>query len=184
MPANELRPVVEADRDLLRHWRNQPDVRRFMYTDHVISEDEHAAWFARALTRDDARFWVIRSDGQDVGLVNLYDIDRRHGTCFWAFYIGETDVRGKGVGAFTEFTTLERVFGELGLRKLCCEVLDTNPAVIALHERFGFTREGVFRAQIVKEDGPVDVVRLGLLADEWAAVRDGHREALGAKGIL
>jgi UDP-4-amino-4,6-dideoxy-N-acetyl-beta-L-altrosamine N-acetyltransferase len=181
---NELRPLAAEDSPTLLRWRNLPEIARHMYTDHTISPEEHAAWFERALRRDDARYRVIVADGVDVGLVNLTEIDRRQRTCSWAFYIAEPSARGKGVGAFTEYTTLETVFAEIGFRKLSCEVLDSNPAVLAMHERFGFVREGRFREQIEKAGDPVDVHRLGILAREWSRVRDGHREALLAKGIL
>lgn len=175
---NALRPVTDDDAPMLLRWRNLPEVARHMYTDHEISPQEHAAWFERIRTRDDVRFWVITTGGVDVGLVNISDIDPRHGTCSWAFYIAEVDARGKGVGSFTEYTILETVFGEMKLRKLSCEVLATNPAVLAMHERFGFVREGCLREQIEKPDGPVDVYRLGMLSREWQQVREQHRKAL------
>lgn len=181
---NELRPLAPADSPTLLRWRNLPEIARHMYTDHEISPEEHAAWFERTLAREDVRYWAIVADGTDVGVVNLTEIDERHGTCSWAFYIADPAARGKGTGAFTEYTILELVFSEMGLRKLSCEVLETNPAVLAMHERFGFVREGRFREQILKDGSPVDVHRLGILAREWSEVRDGHREALLEKGIL
>lgn len=155
-----------------------------MYTDHAITPEEHAAWFRRARTRDDARYWIITTGGIDVGLVNLVDIDRHHGTASWAFYIADVAARGKGIGAYTEYTVLEIAFGDMGLRKLSCEVLASNSAVLAMHERFGFVREGCFREQIRKSGGTVDVYRLGILAREWQEVRGQHREALLEKEII
>lgn len=181
---NELRPLAPADSPTLLRWRNLPEIARHMYTDHTISPEEHTAWFERTLRRDDVRYWVIVADGVDVGVVNLTEIDRRQRTCSWAFYIAEAAARGKGTGAFTEYTVLELVFSEMGLRKLSCEVLESNPAVLAMHERFGFVREGRFREQILKDGAPVDVHRLGILAPEWSRVRDGHHETLLEKGIL
>jgi UDP-4-amino-4,6-dideoxy-N-acetyl-beta-L-altrosamine N-acetyltransferase len=49
-----LRPVTEEDAPTLLRWRNQPEVARQMFTDHTIGPEEHAAWLARALARDDA----------------------------------------------------------------------------------------------------------------------------------
>jgi UDP-4-amino-4,6-dideoxy-N-acetyl-beta-L-altrosamine N-acetyltransferase len=181
---NELRPLTAEDSPTLLRWRNLPEIARYMYTDHTISPEEHAAWFERTLERDDARYWIIAADGIDVGLVNVTDIDPRHRTGSWAFYIADPSARGKGTGAFTEYTILELVFSELGLRKLSCEVLASNPAVVAMHERFGFVHEGCFREQILKAEGPVDVHRLGILSREWSQARDAHREALLEKGIL
>lgn len=181
---NELRPLTPEDSPTLLRWRNLPEIARYMYTDHAISPEEHAAWFDRTMNRDDARYWIIVADGVDVGVVNITDIDPHHRTCSWAFYIADPAARGKGTGAFTEYTILESVFSEMGMRKLSCEVLASNPAVLAMHERFGFVREGCFREQVLKAEGPVDVHRLGILAREWSQAREGHRETLLEKGIL
>jgi len=181
---NALRPLSDDDAAMLLRWRNLPEISRYMYTDHIITPQEHAAWFQRARARDDARYWVITTGGVDVGLVNLSDIDMHHRTSSWAFYIADVAARGKGVGAFTEYTILEVVFGEMGLRKLSCEVLASNPAVLGMHERFGFIREGCFREQIEKPEGPVDVYRLGILAREWQQVRERHRDALLEKNVI
>jgi UDP-4-amino-4,6-dideoxy-N-acetyl-beta-L-altrosamine N-acetyltransferase len=179
---NALRLVRPVDSSTLLRWRNQPEVARYMFTDHVISPEEHEAWFARALSREDAYYWIITADGEDVGMVSVTDIDRRHGTGAWAFYIAE-EVRGRGIGAFTEYTLLNIVFDELGLRKLIGEVLVCNPQVLAMHERFGFVCEGVLRAHVLKGGEALDVYRIGILREEWAGVREIHRAALLEKGI-
>jgi UDP-4-amino-4,6-dideoxy-N-acetyl-beta-L-altrosamine N-acetyltransferase len=181
---NELRPLTAEDSPTLLRWRNLPEIARYMYTDHTIPPEEHAAWFERTLQRDDARYWIIVADGIDVGVVNLTEVNLRHRTGSWAFYIADPAARGKGTGAFTEYTMLELAFSEMELRKLSCEVLASNPAVLTMHERFGFVREGCFREQILKAEGPIDVHRLGILSREWSKARDTHREALLEKGIL
>ncbi len=181
---NMLRTLEPDDAPTLLRWRNLPEVSRYMYTDHEITPEEHRAWFERALTRQDARYWIIAADGRDLGFVAVTEIDPRHLTASWAFYIAEAGARGKGVGAFTEYTVLNFVFDELRLRKLSCEVLSTNPAVLAMHERFGFVQEGLFREQISKPEGPVDVHRLAILEREWRAARDRHRDALLERGII
>ena len=54
----QMREMVEADLPLVLHWRNQADVRRFMYTHHEISEAEHSEWF-EAATADSRRHLLI-----------------------------------------------------------------------------------------------------------------------------
>ena len=179
-----LRPLTADDAAMLLRWRNSPEVSRFMYTDHLITPDEHAAWLDGALGRADARYWVMTCDAVDVGFATLTDIDRRQGTASWALYIGEPNVRGSGMGAFTTYTVLEYAFGQLRLRKLSCEVLGTNTTAFAMYESFGFVREGRFREQILKPDGPVDVYRLGILTREWDGIRDHHRARLMERGII
>jgi UDP-4-amino-4,6-dideoxy-N-acetyl-beta-L-altrosamine N-acetyltransferase len=169
-----LRPLRLDDVLTVRRWRNDPDVARYMYTDHPIGEAEHARWFAQALDSPDRVYWIVELDGRPVGLANVYAIARDHGRAYWAFYLADPSVRGRGVGSFVERFVLRHAFAELGLRKLCCEVLATNEAVVRMHQKFGFVVEGVLRHHVTKQGRPEDVVTLGMLADEWRE-RDGGR---------
>jgi len=166
-----LRSLALADTVRVREWRNLPEVAAYMYTDHQISEGEHARWFAGALTGDTRRYWIIELDDEPVGLANLYDISQLHGRAYWAFYLADARVRGRGVGSFTERFVMRHVFAELELDKLCCEVLATNEGVVKMHERYGFRVDGLLRQHVRKGGGRVDVVTMSLLREEWAVGR-------------
>jgi UDP-4-amino-4,6-dideoxy-N-acetyl-beta-L-altrosamine N-acetyltransferase len=177
-----LRPLKPDDSPRVHGWRNSPGVAAHMYTDHEIAPDEHARWFAAALTAADRVYWIIEDNGAPVGLVNLTGIDPVRRRCEWAYYLGEASVRGRGVGAAVEFIVLDHVFGPMGLHKLWCEVLIENEPVWRLHESFGFLREARYRDHVWKQGRFQDVVGLGLLANDWAAARGGCAERLAAKG--
>jgi len=178
-----LRAVREDDRPRLLAWRNDPAVSAYMYGDHVIGQDEHDRWFDGMAGSDRAAYWVIEVDGAPVGLANLADIDRKNRRCAWAYYLASPSVRGLGVGSYVEFWMIEHVFGGLGLEKLWCEVLLSNEAVWKLHMTYGFQREALFRHHVIKGGVPLDVVGLGLLSDEWPALRPALAERLRAKGF-
>ncbi|MCW8138887.1 MAG: UDP-4-amino-4,6-dideoxy-N-acetyl-beta-L-altrosamine N-acetyltransferase [Planctomycetota bacterium] len=178
-----LRPVEPGDRELIRCWRNQPDVARFMHTEHEITPEEHDRWFARMLIDDSVAYWVIELDQEPVGLVYLTQIDLRNERCSWAFYLASSTVRGRGVGSVVEFTILRHVFEHLGLQKLCCEVLDFNQPVIDMHASFGFVEEGRLRQHIRKPDRRCDVVLMAMLRSEWEAARPRLLQRLESKGL-
>jgi UDP-4-amino-4,6-dideoxy-N-acetyl-beta-L-altrosamine N-acetyltransferase len=178
-----LRPVEATDKDQLRVWRNLPDIRAWMYSDHVISPEEHERWFNAALADPARKYWIIQVDGRPVGLANLYDIAPAHRKCSWAYYLADGSTRGKGVGAFVEFKVIEHVFVDHGLNKLSCEVLIGNEAVWKLHESFGFKREALLRAHVWKDGEPADVIGLGLLAEDWGATRPESLRRLREKGF-
>lgn len=178
-----MRPMTAGDGDRILAWRNSPDVRAYMYTDHLISPDEHARWLEGALADPRRRYWVIEAEGQPVGLANLYDIDERHGRCAWAYYLAEPAARGKGLGSAVEFWVIEQVFGPLGLTKLWCEVLISNEPVWRLHLKHGFREEARLRRHVLKNGEWQDVLGLGLLAEEWAERREAMAERLRSKGF-
>jgi UDP-4-amino-4,6-dideoxy-N-acetyl-beta-L-altrosamine N-acetyltransferase len=182
-PKMNLRPLEASDRDRLLAWRNQPEIARWMYSDHAISPEEHARWFAGALADGRRRYWVIEADGLPVGLANLYDLAPEHGRTSWAYYLADPSTRGQGIGAFVEYWVIEQVFGALSLNKLWCEVLIGNEAVWRLHEGFGFRREALFREHVRKDGVAADVVGLGLLKADWAEARSASRARLVARGF-
>ena len=166
-----LRDLELADMIRILGWRNLPEVASYMYTDHQISEAEHARWFAGAMTDETKRYWVIELHGDAVGLANLYDIAASHKRCYWAFYLADDRVRGKGVGSFTERYVMRHVFEAMAFEKLCCEVLASNEAVVKMHQRYGFSIDGILRRHVIKAGQRVDVVTMSLLREEWASGR-------------
>jgi UDP-4-amino-4,6-dideoxy-N-acetyl-beta-L-altrosamine N-acetyltransferase len=179
-----LRVVREEDKELIHSWRNSPNVAKYMYTDHRISEGEHERWFDAAIKDSSRKYWIIVYDNEAIGLANLYDMDSVNKRCFWAFYIASRKVRGKGVGSLVEYHILSYVFEDLGFNKLCCEVLSFNQSVIEMHKSFGFQQEGLYRQHRVKNGNYIDVVALAMLRREWDAHKPQIEMKLKAKEIL
>jgi UDP-4-amino-4,6-dideoxy-N-acetyl-beta-L-altrosamine N-acetyltransferase len=173
MPLSRL---TESDLELILSWRNALEVRRNMYTHHEISPDEHRAWFER-MRQDPSARWYLYQDaaGEPQGVVSFTAIDPAQQTAFWGFY-AKPEARA-GTGLRILYEALELGFGRLDLRKINGEALATNTVSITLHKKVGFTPEGVFRAQHFDGTAEIDVVRLGMLASEWAE----HRERLVAR---
>jgi UDP-4-amino-4,6-dideoxy-N-acetyl-beta-L-altrosamine N-acetyltransferase len=163
-----LRPVERKDLEKLLEWRNADRIRAYMYTDHLIGQEEHAAWFERLGTNDTARALIFEVNGRPLGVVNVTRIDRLNGTCHWGFYIGETD-SPKGSGTALGYLGLEYIFGTLGIRKVTGEAFAFNEASIAFHRRLGFSREGHFVAHVMKNGSFQDILSFALFRDQWEA---------------
>lgn len=165
----QLTPLLSLDREsqlLLRHIRNEPNVRRWMYTDHLVSEAEHLKWIER-LSKHDANlvFAILGADRMPLGAVSANSIDRLHRKCDWAFYLSES-ARG-GLGAAIEASFIDFAFDTLGIEKLNCEVIEGNDTVVKLHKRFLFCDEGFRRSNIIKNDVRTGVHLLGLTKTDW-----------------
>jgi UDP-4-amino-4,6-dideoxy-N-acetyl-beta-L-altrosamine N-acetyltransferase len=180
----ELKPIGPEDKDRLRTWRNDPDVGRFMYTTHEISAEEHERWFERQLSLDDREAFTILMDGDPVGAAFVSDIDRENRRAYWAFYLADPRTRGRGVGSAVEVLVLNHAFDDLGLHKLCCEVLSFNEAVIAMHQKFGFQPQGVLREHFFRDGQWVDVHQLAMWADDWTVGRAAFEEKLRGRGLI
>ncbi|AFY35676.1 UDP-4-amino-4,6-dideoxy-N-acetyl-beta-L-altrosamine N-acetyltransferase [Calothrix sp. PCC 7507] len=161
-----LRALNESDLEQVLEWRNSERIRTNMYTDHIISIEEHREWFKKISLDNNAVYKVFEFKGRSLGVVNATQIDRVNQKCSWAFYLGDENVPF-GSGAVMEFLFLEYVFEELKIRKLCCEVFVFNLTTIKLHKKFGFREEGYFKQHILKNNTYEDVISMALLVDEW-----------------
>jgi UDP-4-amino-4,6-dideoxy-N-acetyl-beta-L-altrosamine N-acetyltransferase len=178
----ELRDLKREDSRRILGWRNAEHVAAYMYGDHAITPVEHEAWLKAALNTPDRHYWIIKDDGLPVGLVGLTGVNPVWRRCDWAYYLGDPNTRGKGIGACVELMVLDHVFGPLGMNKLCCEVFADNEAVWKLHESFGFTREAYYRDHVFKAGRFRDVIGLAILARDWSAGRPACAARLREKG--
>jgi UDP-4-amino-4,6-dideoxy-N-acetyl-beta-L-altrosamine N-acetyltransferase len=145
--------------------RNDASVRRRMYTDHEISLPEHQKWLNRVNQDESRRDFAVLHKGLPIGVVSAVDINSKHGTASWAYYLQDS-ARG-GIGAFIEYCFIEYIFNELKVDKLNCEVIEGNAAVVKLHEKFLFSKEGFRRSNVVKDGVRCGVYLLGLTGEDW-----------------
>jgi UDP-4-amino-4,6-dideoxy-N-acetyl-beta-L-altrosamine N-acetyltransferase len=159
-----VRPMNEGDLERVLAWRNHPDVRRYMFTQHEISHEEHARWFARASQDPERHLLVFEMDMTPLGFINIHQI-ANGGIADWGFYAASD--APKGTGRALGEAALRYTFETVGLHKLCGQALAFNERSIHFHLALGFKREGVLRQQHFDGQQYADVVFFGLLASEW-----------------
>jgi len=162
----ELRRLTREDAPQILHWRNQKRIRENMYTDHIITFEEHMDWIERALHDPCGHYLIFMWRGRMAGFVSITNVDKLQSRASWAFYLGETDLP-KGSGVAMEYLALEYAFETIGLRKLSCEVFSFNTTVIKLHDRFGFQQEALYKDHALKNGKFVDVVGLAMFQNAW-----------------
>jgi UDP-4-amino-4,6-dideoxy-N-acetyl-beta-L-altrosamine N-acetyltransferase len=167
-----LRDLKESDIEKVRLWRNSDEVSKYMYTSEKISTEQQINWFNRVKDDQTSKYWVIEYDGKDLGLASLTNINHNLNSCYWAFYLGDSSVRGAGIGGKVEYNIMKYVFENLQLNKLRCEVFVFNDKVISMHEKFGFRREAYYREHCLKDEIFHDVVGLAMLKSEWNSLKN------------
>jgi len=167
--------LKEEHLEQVRLWRMKPEVSEYMYTSPDISAEQQKKWYSNIKNDQTKKHWIIEADGERVGLVNLYNIDLTNKKAYWAYYLGETSVQGKGIGTQVELNILQYVFDVMKLNKLCCEVFTSNEKVIKLHEKFGSKVEGTLKEHIYKNGRFYDVVTMGALKSYWEKIKGQFR---------
>jgi UDP-4-amino-4,6-dideoxy-N-acetyl-beta-L-altrosamine N-acetyltransferase len=158
-----LRRLRAEDSERVFRWRNSRQVAHGMLTQHQISQAEHSRWFAGVLRSARARYWVICAGDRPAGLAHLYEIDRERRACRWGFYIGEPDLRGRGIALAALVTLIDHAFGDLGLEVILADVLASNEASLGLHRRLGF----------VEHERGHRAILLRLDRDDWKRWKEG-----------
>lgn len=159
-----VRQMVAADLERVLAWRNHPDVRRFMYTQHEISLGEHTRWFEKACKNPKRHLLVYENASTPLGFINLHQF-APGGIADWGFYAAPD--APKGTGYLLGQAALQYAFIDLGLHKLCGQALAYNDRSVRFHQNLGFQQEGLLRQQHFDGQHYHDVVCFGLLASEW-----------------
>lgn len=159
-----LRTMTTEDLERVLAWRNHPDIRRYMYTQHEISPEEHHRWFEKASLDPSRRLLVFELDGVPCGYVQFSGV-AAGGIADWGFYVSPE--AEKGTGRALGYTALDHAFQELALHKVFGQALAFNERSIAFHISLGFSREGVLRDQHFDGKRYHDVICFGLLRNEW-----------------
>ena len=173
----KLRPLAESDLDLVLKWRNSDRVSKHMYTDHMISPEEHRAWFERMKTNPDTHPQIFEYRDRPIGLVNLSRVDRPNSKCVWGFYIGATDLPG-GCGSALGYFGLEHIIEHLKFRKVIGEVFSFNSDSLRFHKRLGFVEEGCLVQHVLKDGKYHDIITLAVFDEAWRAGRAALEEEL------
>lgn len=155
----QIREMTEADLPQVLAWRNHPDIRRFMLTQHEISLHEHRHWYAQAHADATRRLLIVEQADQALGFVQFNRV-APGGIADWGFYAAPDAVRGSG--QTLGHTALAYAFQTLQLQKVCGQALVFNQASIRFHLGLGFVQEQRLPAQRASGLSPHDLLIFGL----------------------
>ena len=114
-----LRPATDADSPDVLRWRNHPEVRAVSLTQHEITEEEHAAYWAATRESDAREIYIYERHDVPSGVVTYFDIDREAGSAWWGYYLDNDGLKERGelLPAWIEIQRQAKrlAFDELGL---------------------------------------------------------------------
>lgn len=175
--------VSMADKAILLAWRNSVEVSEWMYTNHVISEAEHSAWFEKMLSNESTKYWKIVVDAKPVGVVVLSEIDSVKQTCAWAIYLGESSMKGLGVAHAACLLSLNFAFDVLNLGMVRCAAIAENTRAIGLYKQVGFVSLPAQAEVVRRGESNLAIVKLELSDDAWKSSKNALQQILNEKGV-
>lgn len=167
-----LRPIGAEDTKRIVEWRNQQDVvKNFIYRD-VLSVHEHEQWLKNKVFTGLVHQFIVCMREQDtpVGCVYLQKFEKQHRRAESGIFLGETAIRGKGIGTQAVRLLAEYGFYQLGLHKITARVLASNKASARLHEKAGYRQEAYLKDELFLDGKYEDLLIFGAIEPNANAV--------------
>lgn len=146
VPDLVLRRVSDEHIEMIRQWRNHPEVQRYMFFKEWISPEMQRTWFTNTNNKYNMYF-VLEQNGQYFGLVNLKNIDYQEKSAESGVFLAPGNVSTDSLlGVRSVVAILDLAFYILGLSSISASVKSDNHRAITFNERLGFFRskaEGV-----------------------------------------
>jgi [ribosomal protein S5]-alanine N-acetyltransferase len=138
-----------------------------------LSRPEIKEWRGRSVTREIIaimarnnkrnRLFLVRCDGQPVGLTALADIETADAVAMIWYLLGEASFSGRGIICDAVRQTTQHCFRALNLKSVYGWVMADNQASIKVLKRAGFNEAGRIRQAAVSNGRQVDRVYFDLL---------------------
>lgn len=154
-----LKKIEEEDLELLRKWRMQENVTKYMLTDPIITKDSQIEWYKKVICDNSRIDYVIMADDNKIGYYGITNIDNDNNSCEIGFYIGENEYRGKGIFKIVQNKIEDIIFNDLKIKKIFISVLENNP-IMESYKKNGFNEDKALEREIVKSNRKYKVFTL------------------------
>jgi RimJ/RimL family protein N-acetyltransferase len=145
-----LRPLQSEDAQFLFKWYNDSRVlRRFRCPQAkfcISMEDERMSIIEMIRQKDAQHFIVVELKGNEpVGLVTLFNIDRKNASSEIQVIMGEVDRWGDEYCTDAVNLLVKYAFRVLNLHRICAKVPELSEEVLRCFDECGFNMEGRLR---------------------------------------
>ena len=119
---------------------------------------------------------ITKKKNVHVGNVGITEYNNYgYGIASFGLLFGDERARKTGLGAEATVLTIEYIFQDKRIRKIKLGANEKNESSWRLIENLGFTREGIFRKEIVSSANGkstlLDAYEYGIFKEEWNAIK-------------
>lgn len=133
----QLVRLSEEHIEMVRGWRNAPEIRDFMeYREHITAEMQSKWFHALDPVRD--FYFLIYYNSEAVGLIHTSDIDWQKRTGHAGLFIRKSALLGSHVPVLASLTMVDFFFCFCGLKKIFAKVMQANPVAVKYNRSLGF----------------------------------------------
>lgn len=134
-----IRPLKEEDIELLRNWRNNKELSKFLRPIQYITTEAEEKWFQNYLQEDNTYFYTVidKSTGKRIGSLAIYNVDGTRAEV-GKIVIGDDSAHGKGLGYSSLLLAMSIGFQKLHITDFRLDVHIENIAALSIYIKAGF----------------------------------------------
>ncbi len=168
-----LRPIRQTDvSQRYCDWLNDSEVNRYLETRYQAQTMDDIAEFVRQkiASMDEYLTAICLNDGdRHIGNIKLGPVRARHELADVSLFIGDRNCWGMGyaseaIACITRFALMD-----LNLNKVSASIYGGNQGSYHAFIKAGWRHEAILRKHYVHDDGPMDIILMGLCRDEYEA---------------
>ena len=128
--------LTTQERTEVLAWRNHDDIRPHMYTQEIISLQDHTAFIDSLSHRNDKAYFIVIKNSNPIGVIDLTEITQTSASL--GLYANPISDR-KGIGRIILRALIRYAFETLHLTTLYLECFEENEKAQALYKKFALT---------------------------------------------
>lgn len=125
--------------ELVRQWRNDRKIMRFMFYKGEITPEMQREWFA-SIDNEQNFFFLIYVKNDPVGLINISSIDWENKTAYTGLFIYEDRYLGTDVPVSASLAMLDVFFLLFDIQSVYAKVKGNNKVAHQYNTSLGFAR--------------------------------------------
>lgn len=167
-----LTKIKKEDMKYIYKWFSNTEFLKYYdyYPPLPLSKEEVDKMFSYYENSKKSKVFAVRKDDDLIGVAGFDDIIVENQVATLFIGLGNESERGKGYGKEAMKLLLEYGFNELSFHRIQLNVIEFNDGAIALYEKSGFKKEGIFREFVLRDDKRYNLLLYGLLKKEWLSV--------------
>ena len=164
----ELTPLSKNHLQKTFDWISDPSLRNDFLMNREITWDDHVAYFDKVFIDPTQAIFAILCNGEHVGNCGFKELNLLKNIGELWIYLGDTNIRGKGVGTKAIQLLLEKGVEIFGLNSVVLHVSEKNLVARLLYEKLGF--EKVEPDELDREWGEKGSIILEMIKTVGAAI--------------
>jgi RimJ/RimL family protein N-acetyltransferase len=135
-----LRRLTKVDIELVRNWRNDPKISKYMEFRDYITPEMQEEWFDK-INNDHNFFFIIEKDEKKIGLINIKDIDYDQKTGEGGIFIYDDEFLNNDISFRATLCICDFFFETLNLEREIAHILRDNKRAIQYNLMLGFEKQ-------------------------------------------